>query len=157
MKLIDLGCRIHVPDSCFYSRTKRACSFWFHRLKAVVVQVDWTDEVLSNMGDSGDSSSASDCGSPQPKGGQLIKSSYGWKRRQNVHRVEIRGYCWIVRAGLKTSQFKETIRVQRWKSWWRKILLDLRQLTWIGRISTRALNLACKLYALNTGCKRISL
>ena len=32
------------------------------------MQVDCTDEVLSNMGDSGDSSSASDCGSPQPKG-----------------------------------------------------------------------------------------
>ena len=45
--------------------------------------------------------------SPQPKG-KSTNSLCIWKR-QSIHHVEIRGYFWIVRAELKTSQLEENI------------------------------------------------
>ena len=57
------------------------------------MQVDCTDEVLSNMGDSGDSSSASDCGSPQPKGRSTNKV-FVWLKEKA--KCTPRGNPWVL-------------------------------------------------------------
>ena len=94
------------------------------------MQVDCTDEVLSNMGDSGDSSSASDCGSPQPKGRSTNKV-FVWLKEKA--KCTPRGNPWVllnregrvkdvpIGGNYSSVKMKELVK--------EKILLDLRQLT----------------------------